>query len=91
MNYDKLLNKLKSRLDSIVSLQDQLDLDLHKNDIAELNTEYKKVERVFEKVFTKVFKRTVYRPRAFYCPVITEIDKLNEELMSNEELDIGEE
>jgi len=90
MNYDKLLNKLKSRLDSIVSLQDQLDLDLHKNDIAELNTEYKKVERVFEKVFTKVFKRTVYRPRAFYCPVITEIDKLNEELMSNEELDIGE-
>mgnify|MGYP001482383077 CR=1 FL=1 len=90
MNYEKLLNKLKSRLDSIVSLQDQLDLDLHKNDIAELNTEYKKVERVFEKVFTKVFKRTVYRPRAFYCPVITEIDKLNEELMSNEELDIGE-
>ena len=88
MNYDKLLNKLKSRLDSIVSLQDQLDLDLHKNDIAELNTEYKKVERVFEKVFTKVFKRTVYRPRAFYCPVVTEIDKLNEELMSNEELDI---
>ena len=91
MNYDKLLNKLKSRLDSIISLQDQLDLDLHKNDIAELNTEYKKVERVFAKVFTKVFKRTVYRPRAFYCPVITEIDKLNEELMSNEELDIGEE
>lgn len=91
MNYDKLLNKLKSRLDSIVSLQDQLDLDLHKNDIAELNTEYKKVERVFEKVFTKVFKRTVYRPRAFYSPVITEMDKLNEELMSNEELDIGEE
>ena len=78
-----VMNKLKSRLDGIISLQDQLDLDLHKNDIAELNTEYKKVERVFQKVFTKEFKRTVY-----HCPVVAETDKLNEELMSNEELNI---
>ena len=60
MNYNKLLNRLKTKLDQIDMLQSQLDFDIHKEELIELDLDYGRTEKVYEKVFAKVFNRSLY-------------------------------